>query len=290
MIITRISGGLGNQMFQYAVGKSIAKANNDILKLDTLFYPKQTLRKYELDIFNINENIASEQEIEYLAGKNNFFIKLKRKIGLMVQKPLSYYKEKRLSTFNEDIFNYHENIYLDGYWQNEKYFKNIRQDILNDFTMTGKISKEATSYLEQIRYNNSISIHIRRGDYLHRTEDESVHGLCDINYYKQAIDYISKMVANSSFFIFSDDIKWCKENFDFMKNKIFIDDTKSAFDDLELMKNCKHNIVANSTFSWWGAWLNQNEDKIVIAPKRWFANEKMQNEAQDIVPQKWVRI
>ena len=289
MIITSISGGLGNQMFQYAIAKSIAKKRNDIFKMDVNFYPKQTLRKYELDFFNLKENFATNEEIEAIKGKVTFFSKLKKRLGYS-NNHKSFFQEKALSTFDKDVFEYNDNVYLDGYWQNEKYFIDIKNDIYKDFTLKNEISIEAKRYLYLIQNSKSVSIHIRRGDYIQNVHTNNVHGICAIEYYEQAVSYITKRVDSPYFYIFSDDIAWCKENFNFIENKLYIDETKSAFDDLELMKNCQHNIIANSTFSWWAAWLNENNNCIIICPKNWFANTKMQEESKDILPKAWVKI
>ena len=274
MIISKITGGLGNQMFQYAIAKSIAIKNSDKFQLDISFYYKQTLRKYELNLFNIEQNLAKQE---------SFFSKVKRKLGFV---PKEYYIEKEVAVFDKGVFNYQDKIVLDGYWQNEKYFKDIRDEILKDFTLKQDISIEAKDYLEQIKDSNSISLHVRRGDYVQNSHTNKVHGICNLDYYKRAIDYINEKVQESMFYIFSDDIAWCKENFDFLENKIFIDDTRSALEDLELMKKCKHNIIANSTFSWWGAWLNENKGKIVIAPKIWWSTRPNTT----IVSEKWIKI
>ncbi|MGJ0363448.1 alpha-1,2-fucosyltransferase [Aliarcobacter cryaerophilus] len=290
MIITKITGGLGNQMFQYAVAKAIAKKRQDEFKLDKYFYPKQTLRKYELNQFNLEEKIATNDEVIKLAGNENFWFKVKRKIGLNPKRPKSYFEEKEIAKFHEEVFEYQDNIYLDGYWQNEEYFKDIRDEILKDFTLRSDISNEAKKYLEYIKNLQSVSLHVRRGDYVQNSHTNSVHGTCNLKYYQKAIKKIEQNIENPIFYIFSDDIVWCKENFEFLENKVFVDDTENAFDDLELMKNCKHNIIANSSFSWWGAWLNQNENKIVIAPKRWFADDKLESQSKDIICESWVRI
>lgn len=288
MIITRISGGLGNQMFQYAIAKSMAKKNNDIFKLDISFYPKQILRKYELNYFNIEENIASKEECENLRGSEEFIYKVKNKLGLDINRPKPYTFENNITLFDKELYDKNGDIYLDGFWQNENYFKSIREVIINDFTPKNRISNEANKHLHDITSVNSVSLHIRRGDYVADEHTSSVHGICGLDYYNNAIEYISDKIENPAFYIFSDDIAWCKENFDFIKNKIFIDDTKSAIDDLELMKNCKHNIIANSTFSWWGAWMNTNDKKIVIAPKVWFIDEKWKN--LSIALNDWIKI
>ncbi|WP_152184254.1 alpha-1,2-fucosyltransferase [Sulfurimonas indica] len=277
MIITKITGGLGNQMFQYAIAKSIALKNHDKFLLDISFYAKQSLRKYELNLFNIEEHFAKPE---------SFLSKVTRKIGFVSK---GYYIEKEIAVFDKSVFEY-DNIILDGYWQNEKYFKDIRESILKDFTPKKELSHNVKEeYLDIIKGCNSISIHIRRGDYLEKGTNE-IHGVCDLLYYKKAIELLEQKIDNPKFFIFSDDISWCKDNLSFLNNPIFIDKTKSAIEDLELMKHCKHNIIANSTFSWWGAWLNENEEKNVIAPKRWFIDKEMNNQSIDIVPSKWKRI
>ena len=287
MIITRISGGLGNQMFQYAIAKSMAKKNDDIFKLDVSFYPKQTLRKYELNFFNIEENIASEKECIEQRGKEEFFFKLKRKLGFKITRPTSYTFENNITTFDEEVWDKSENIYLDGFWQNEKYFDTIRDEILKAFTLKSDISNEAQKYLLNIQKVNSISLHVRRGDYVQNTHTNSVHGTCDLEYYKRGIEYINKRTTTPVFYIFSDDIPWCKENFDFIENLVFIDNTKTAFDDLELMKSCKHNIIANSSFSWWGAWLNKNNEKLIVSPFHWIVNNPKKLKW---VPDSWIQL
>lgn len=286
MIITRISGGLGNQMFQYAIAKAIAKKNLDTFKLDISFYPKQSLRKYELNQFTIEENIATDKECKKYRGKEDFIFKVKRKLGIKNKRPLEYYHEKEITIFDKHLWDKKGDIYLDGFWQTEKYFKDIRDEILKDFTLKKDISDEAKKYLDDIKNSQSISLHVRRGDYVQNAHTHSVHGTCDLEYYQKAIKHIEQNIENPNFYIFSDDIAWCKENFEFLENKVFIDDTKSAFDDLELMKNCKHNIIANSSFSWWGAWLNENEKKIVISPLKWI-NHNPKNLSW--VPSNWIR-
>ena len=287
MIITRISGGLGNQMFQYTIAKALAKKNDDVFKLDTSFYPTQTLRKYELCFFNIEEDIATEEESNKLRGKEDFIFKVKRRLGFKNKRPSSYYQEKEITIFDKNIWSMKRDIYLDGFWQNEEYFKEIRAEILKDFTFKNDISNEAKKHLVKIKDSQSVSVHIRRGDYVQNSHTNSVHGTCDLDYYKRAIKYMEEKNNNPIFYIFSDDIAWCKENFGFLENKIYIDDTKNAFDDLELMKNCKHNIIANSSFSWWSAWLNKNTNKIIVSPFHWIVDNPKKLKW---VPNSWVQI
>ena len=284
MIIVRIKGGLGNQMFQYAIAKSIAIYTNDIFKLDLSFYPNQDLRKFELNLFNIEENIASSKECDLLRGREGVLLKISEKFNLpLVKRPNSYYKGKENTVFYPNVFKYMEGAYLDGYWQNEKYFSAIRKGLINDFTLKNKIGENATNFLKNIKNTNSVSVHIRRGDYL----GNKYYGVCDINYFKKAMKKIDENIKNPVCFIFSDDIDWCKDNFNHDNNIVFVDNTESALEDLELMKHCKHNIIANSSFSWWGAWLNQNKDKIVISPLHW---KKSNPKNLKWVPETWKQI
>lgn len=288
MIITRLAGGLGNQMFQYAVAKALAARNNDSFKMDISFYPKQTLRKYELSLFNIEENIASEEECVELRGKEDFWFKLKSKLGLSIRRPVAYREElaKELTFFQESIFYLKGDVYLSGFWQNEAYFKSIREQLLANFTSKQNICEKAKSLLEMIKSSNSVSLHVRRGDYVKNKISNLHHGVCDIDYLKKAMAIIDMKVENPKYFIFSDDIEWCEEQISFLENKVFVTKTKNAVEDLELMRFCRHNIIANSTFSWWGAWLNTNVDKLVIAPSRWFAYTDKCN----ILPQEWIKV
>jgi hypothetical protein len=292
MIITNIFGGLGNQMFQYAIAKSIAVKNKDVFKLDiTLFeiYLKSHGYDYgfRLDQFNIEENIATIYEIKNLKGYDGFFRKIANKLHLNIDRPKSYFFEEKnmLALFDDNVFNYN-NIYLHGYWQNELYFLDIRDEILNDFSLKKPISKEAKKYMLDINTSESVSIHIRRADYVSDEKTNKIHGFIGMDYYKHAIKFINESINSPMYYIFSDDIDWCKENLDFLEGKIFVDDTINPTDDLELMKNCKHNIIANSSFSWWGAWLNENVSKVVIAPKIWLVSSPNFH----IAPKSWIKI
>lgn len=287
MIIVRICGGLGNQMFQYAIAKSLALKNNDIFKLDLSFFQRQSLRKYELNSFNIEENIASKEECEKLRGKERFFDKMLKKLKLPLVRPETYVQEKQKTLFEENFSQLSGDLYLDGYWQNEKYFSDIRGELLVDFIPAKNLSNEYQIYFTAIVNSKSVSLHVRRGDYINDAHTNSVHGVCGIDYYKKAVNCIRSHVTSPSFYIFSDDMAWCEENFDFVENKIFVKNTKSALEDLELMKHCDHNIIANSSFSWWGAWLNENAAKIVLSPKQW-----IKNNTQNLkwVPDSWTQL
>lgn len=295
MIIVRISGGLGNQMFQYAVAKAMASKKNDSFKMDLSFYTKQTFRRYELGHFNIEENIASEKECKRLRGSEGIILKIKKRLGIADVKPGSYHADSMLShraerteqIFREDILRLTGDVYLDGYWQSEKYFKDTRTEINKDFTPKYGINGVVKRYLGAIQATNSVGLHVRRGDYVdNNPRIGSGLNLTKISYYLQAIKYISDRVETPVYYIFSDDLSWCKANFNCLEHKVFVEETNSAIDDMVLMKNCKHNIIANSTFSWWGAWLNANDAKIIIAPKIWYKT----NHRLHLAPAEWVRL
>jgi hypothetical protein len=258
MIITKIQGGLGNQMFQYAYGKHLATKYKKKLYCDINFYQYQSFRNFSLQDF---ENIDLDTSVD----------------NIKVDFPI--YKI-------DDNFNYKEipepnncGYYLDGYWQSEKYFKESEFIIREDF----KPNEETLSKLLRTPFidSNTISLHIRRTDYL---TSNGYHPVQPIEYYQNAVEKIGEY---DYIFVFSDDINWCKENLNF-KNMIFIDGF-TDIEDLHLMSMCKNNIIANSSFSWWGAWLNNNVDKKVIAPIKWFG-EKTNINYSDIIPNDWIKI
>ena len=203
-----------------------------------------------------------------------------RKAGLVKRK--SYLKEKRSSYFDASVFK-NDDVYLDGYWQNELYFSDIREELLRDLTSISSMSELGVVYMEGIKKSNSVSLHVRRGNYLNLKN----FNVLDIDYYMKAVEYIRKNVEKPTFYIFSDDLEWCKNSLGFLDNCIFVDSTKTEIDDLKLMSFCKHNIIANSSFSWWGAWLNQNCKKTVIAPKDWLLNDPG---SSNVILSDWVKL
>ena len=281
MIITKIKGGLGNQLFQYAVGRAVALHHNLPLKLDLTIFETYNLHNgYRLDQFSIHADIATENEIINLKGRNNVLFSALRKAGLIKRK--SYFKEKGTSYFDASIFK-NNSIYLDGYWQNELYFSDIRELLLRELSPISSMSDLGNAYLEPIKNSNSVSLHVRRGDYLNLKNV----GVLDVDYYMKAVEYIRTNVEKPIFFIFSDDLEWCKNSLGFLEGCIYVDRTQTEIDDLKLMSFCRHNIIANSSFSWWGAWLNQNPKKTVIAPKGWHLNVPG---SSNVVLSDWVKL
>lgn len=295
MITVNIIGGLGNQMFQYAFGYAISKENSIKIKLDIRGFDAYNLRDYELGLFNFEENPEFESTYGFLLnqlhGKSNTpLIKAYRKVlrGLLRFSKF-YYQEKEEFVFDKDVFSVKIDTYFYGYWQNEKYFKKYRKELLEIFTLKN-IHSKTIEYQQQIIKSEAVSLHIRRGDYVTDTHTNSVHGTCDVKYYKRAVMEVLKSKKQAHFFIFSDDLDWAKSNLDFIDNKTFVrlESDVPDHEEMYLMSQCKHNIIANSSFSWWGAWMNKNSTKIVIAPKKWFKNLKI-NQNQ-IVPHDWIKI
>ena len=290
MIIVKLSGGLGNQLFQYALGRSMAEREKTIFKIDLYSCKKQiniTPRQYELSPFNVQENFSTPQENEiFCGGKFNIFL---RKVLNKVQ--FNFYLNNNIIekkyNFNSSVLNLKGSCYLDGYWQTEKYFFDIKNIIKSEFTLKEKYNNLNVQLVEKIVNCNSVSIHIRRGDYISDQKINNYHGVCSLDYYHKAINLISKKYSDLTFFIFSDDLKWCKKNLKINWPVVFIEGNKN-YEDLILMSKCHHNIIANSSFSWWGAWLNNNPDKIVIAPKQWFVNKSINTE--DLIPESWIKI
>jgi len=295
MIIVKLHGGLGNQMFQYAIGRKLSLLDKTELKLDLSFlldrtpHSNFTYRDYNLNIFNLKIELATQEEINLFI--NYLDSKIKRKIYtyLFLGRNNKYIDEKQF-TCDPDIFKLTGNLYLDGYWQTEKYFNDIKNILYNDFTIKIPQDEKNQEINKTIKNTNSVSIHIRRGDYIENKQIYNVHGICDLDYYYNCINLFLKKLKDPHFFIFSDDHRWAKENLKLDCPLTFVDhnDASKNYEDLRLMSQCRHNIIANSTFSWWGAWLNQNADKIVYAPQKWF-NDTSKN-TQDLIPDQWIRV
>jgi hypothetical protein len=287
MIVIELMGGLGNQLFQYAYGRALSIKNNCPLKLDISNYNNYSHRDYSLGTFSICENFASTQDINLLKGNNlSFFLKFKKKIFNIN----TYYQERNLG-FNDEYKKITNPAYCSGYWQSEKYFNEIEDIIRNEFIITTPPSEQNQKLITKIKEDNAISIHVRRGDYVNDKHTNQVHGTCSLSYYNKAIELMISKVSNPVFYIFSDDIDWAKKNLLFKEEKIFVDfNDKSNFEDIRLMSICKHHIIANSSFSWWGAWLNNSTSKIVIAPEIWFNNSDLNNQTYDLIPSGWIRI
>lgn len=292
MIITRVIGGLGNQMFQYAAGLSLSIRNNTNHVLDINdFGDTYTLRKYELDAFDFNPVLAPINPTKLLRryySRPFWYLPIKhRSTAMRWLTGYTYFRETQANVMTS-FFKLPSNCYLDGHWNSEIYFKDHQQLVRNAYTFSSIKDSSIKRYAALIGKCNSVSIHVRRTDYETVSKNLNLFGLCGTDYYESAMSYINSRIKNVVYFVFADDKQWAKNNIKPQKKCFYIEHSADNFEDMRLMSLCNHNIIANSTFSWWGAWLNPNKDKIVVAPKSWWKADHMND--QDVVPKHWKKI
>ncbi len=292
MIIVKLIGGLGNQMFQYASGRYLAHKYRTELKLDIRDFKNYALRNYDLNCFDIIENFATSSELSHiLFPSDRPVIKVSKRFiwNVLRVQPIEYIKETEYS-FQQNFLKLQDNVYLDGYWQSEKYFLDIENIIRKEFSVVKPLTSTSQDLAERIKNCESVSLHVRRGDYVSDPKTNSMHGVCGVDYYRNAIDLIREKIETPCFFIFSDDSEWACFNIKPNAPTIYVrhNDYSRDYEDIFLMSMCKHHIIANSSFSWWGAWLNENPEKIVIAPKKWFNSKNM--DTKDLLPDKWQKL
>lgn len=281
-IIVQLCGRLANQMFQYAFSKSLERHTGIKVVLDD---SEETVR---LNCFKCFDEIKLIKKTPYkrFLRKIIFIRNLRNKLTKekITLKPI---KEKFFNKFEPEFFEMNESAYIyDSFFQTEKYFSSLRDELLKDFELKIPLNNENKMMLNEIQNSNSVSMHIRRGDYV---KHKDKFGVLPLKYYEAGLQKIAEKIQNLKIFVFSDDIKWVSKQIKFDFETVFVDinNAKKGYFDLELMKNCKHNIIANSSFSWWAAWLNQNPDKIVIAPSPWFL---FSENDYDIMPSGWKKI
>ncbi|MCX5804262.1 MAG: alpha-1,2-fucosyltransferase [Proteobacteria bacterium] len=288
MIIVKLIGGLGNQMFQYAMARSLADHYDVSLKLDIADFEHYTLRRYELVDFNIRAEVASKQDINTFnisTKRNSLSQRIKRHFVPLVSKTV--FRETSFA-YNERVLSVMPPVYLDGYWQTERYFSHNSVAIRRDFTLHEQLDVKNVEMQAQIEAVNAVSLHVRRGDYVNDPHTNYSHGVCSLDYYHDAVKYIVERVAQLHLFVFSDDHEWAQGNLNFQYPATFVNhnSNKRGIFDMLLMQHCQHHIIANSSFSWWGAWLNPSPHKIVVAPRRWF--NKASHDTRDLIPPTWI--
>ena len=271
MIIANLTGGLGNQMFEYAAGRALALQNSTNLKLHFTNALVSTKRVYSLDVFNVNAQIATDDEVKlfrYPTSRIGYaFKRVLQELKLYHNSHI--YSEKAWYTYDSGLLKCHDNVYIEGFWQNPRYFNAVAPQIRKDFTLKSKPNIKNKNLINVMGKQNAVSIHIRRGDYVKKIRSGNYFPPLSVEYYRNAIIQIIKRVKNPTFYVFSDDIGWSIQNLN-LKNAVFIDHNGNApVEDLRLMSHCKHHIIANSAFSWWGSWLNPNEKKVIIGPNKW---------------------
>lgn len=292
MIITHTIGGLGNQMFQYAMGRSRSLACGTTLRLDVSDFAGYGLHQgFELGrVFGCDFQLASKQEVRALLGWRGHRL-CRRVLMHRIAAPL-----RGTRFIVEPHFDYWAGIsaspahcYFAGYWQSEKYFRDHENVIRADFSFRESLDGPNAGWASRIGHSMAVSLHVRRGDYAANPRTLAVHGLCSLDYYRLAVDFIASRVAAPEFFVFSDDISWARAHLDIGFPCHYLDHNKgpASHTDMRLMSLCSHHIIANSSFSWWGAWLNPVPGKIVIAPRRWFADGRA---VCDLIPEGWVTL
>ncbi len=291
MIISRLVGGLGNQMFQYAAGLRLASARNTQLKLDLSAFEDRTIRTprcYELGAFAVTAELADPEEIAALVERGD------RLLGRLAARwshgRFSSPALERAFHFDPGVLSLADGVVLRGYWQSERYFADAADQVRREFCWKRDPAGKNAAMIADITNCNSVSLHVRRGDYLTNPDAHEMHGVCSIDYYQRAVAYIVDRVSDPTFFLFSDEPDWVRENLDLRASVRLVDHNgpDAGSEDLRLMSRCSHHIIANSTFSWWGAWLNPNSDKIVVAPKQWFADDSL--DTSDLLPASWVKL
>ncbi len=272
MIVVKLQGGMGNQLFQYAAGRALADKNNTELRLDVYPFKKYKVHDYSLSPFSFEEKFDERGSLARLLGHG----------------PRRVVEEGH--PFDPSILELGDDVYLEGYWQTEKYFASIAPTIRQELQVATPQEGRDLKLQEEMNASCSVSLHVRRGDYITNPRAAKVHGLCSLDYYKRAVEEMGKRVGDLHLFLFSDDPAWVKENMAFSYPITVVDHNgrEKNYEDLRLMSQCKHHILANSSFSWWGAWLNPSKDKVVIAPKQWFAKEEI--DTRDVLPEEWLTL
>lgn len=275
MIIVRIFGGLGNQMFQHAAGTALAMHRECELKWDLSAFENNHIHQgFELRrVFGLNVSEATDKDYRLVLGWRGGIQarKLLTHDRLAWARPKTYVLQPHFQYWDE-FCALPNQVYLDGYWQTERYFKAIASSILDRFSFAPQLAGRNQQIANAIESCNAVSVHVRRGDYVTNPVANQFHGCCLPEYYKLAIEVMHGHVKDPHFFVFSDDLEWVKSNLVMPSCCTFVDQNKGveSYNDMRLMSLCKHHIIANSSFSWWGAWLGRHLGKIVIAPKRWF--------------------
>lgn len=290
MYIIRLTGGLGNQLFQYALGRRLSLRNNIPLKLDISAYAEDRQRTYDLKHFDIAADLASPREVTDLIGGT--------RLGRLACRTLDcfqpYYRRRYVhhtqTNFDPNMLRVRQHAYLYGTWQSEKYFASVADVIRQDLRVTTPPDEANTAMAQAIQCVVGVSVHVRRGDYVTNPTTFRLHGVCPPEYYQAAVARLAQSVGELHLFVFSDDPIWVSQHLRFDHPTTYLDHNgpDKSYEDLRLLSLCRHHIIANSSFSWWGAWLSNRPDKIVIAPQRWF--REFAGDTRDLVPDTWIRM
>ncbi|QWD25374.1 alpha-1,2-fucosyltransferase [Polynucleobacter paneuropaeus] len=294
MIIANLNGGLGNQMFQYANAKAIAMRQGVHFLVDTSLYEKKQMHQgFELGkIFKLPVRVATKADLKQVLGtfQSPLAHRILARLPLLKSRPKKFIAEPHFEYW-DGLNNCPNEAYLFGYWQSEKYFLAYEADIRREFTFQPFQDPSNIVLAQKIQDSQcAVSVHVRRGDFVSNPKANIYHGALSPSYYSDALALLARTLPTMELFVFSDDIGWVKDNLDLSAFKVhFVSHNTgiNSYQDMALMSLCNHHVIANSSFSWWGAWLNASQDKIVIAPKRWFVQPM---NTKDLIPAAWIRL
>lgn len=303
MILVKLMGGLGNQMFQYAMAMTLAHRHDCQLLIDKSLCVESersresglSLRPFELQVFGIKGQIANGQS-PHRTLKIRKEHKCRKVAGLLLCKVANFacdswrvcvYERKDVA-FDRSLLNLPRNVVLEGYFPSYKYFQEIEDILRREFTFIVEPDEQNQGMIDMISSSNSISLHIRRGDYISDSKTKDKFGVCSPAYYQKAVEYLAGAVKDPQFFVFTNDPDYVRGNLKINYPSIHVthNSGKRSYEDMRLMSLCKHNIIANSSFSWWGAWINRNPRKIVVAPSPAF--DKLALGDSDFYPEPWI--
>ncbi len=288
MIIVKLAGGLGNQLFQYAAGRALAHSQGKTLLLDISNYDRDHLgRQYRLNHFHIQAEFATPRDVRRISRQNrrDLFSRVWQRAERYLPRHWRSVFVDRVEGYDPALFRIRRNVALQGYWQSEKYFRSIAPLLRQELVLhTPPVGRNAT-LAREITGVESVSVHVRRSDYV----TNNSHIVLPKTYYEAALAHLAHVAPEAYYYIFSDDIPWCRKHLDLPGPAVFVDHNgpEADFEDLRLMNLCKHHIIANSSFSWWGAWLGNNPQKIVISPRKWFSDSH--RKTHDLVPETWLK-
>ncbi len=294
MIVVQLTGGLGNQLFQYAAAKALSLEHSTELLFEVGSFYREKLSKLEtprdFELYNFKKITELTGNQKDLIHQQKFSFLIEKKIQkILPRHKRSIYKEP-FYHFDSNFYKSRKDVFLKGGWQSEKYFQKYNHEIRSSLQLKDDVIANVKNEGIELQKGETVSVHIRRGDYLKNPTVLDWHGILDVRYYQKAFEVLSKRVASFNVVYFSDDPTWVEQALmPIMPGKIISNTiSKSHIEDFYLMSQCKHNIIANSTFSWWTAWLNENKNKIVIAPNKWF--NKATFNTKDLIPQEWIKI
>jgi hypothetical protein len=289
MVFSEIKAGLGNQLFQYAAGRALAERLGTQLRLEAGSYRTDPIRSSALQFFRIQGTFCTRLEHAVLhRWERPPYGKI---VGLW-QKwipggTLTVLNDPE-NGFDERILTVSGHVFLKGFWQSERYFSAMGDQLREELTLRTEPDALNQTVLDEIGRTESVALHVRRGDYAADPKFTAAFGLCDLDYYQRAVELLQSKIPDLHFYIFSDDPIWTRDNLKLSAPSTYLTHNigKADHEDLRLMSHCKHFIIANSSFSWWGAWLGKNREKWVIAPKRWFATYGVPH----LAPSDWIRL